>query len=309
MAQDFSTFGNGKASRRLEPGQAANLRRMAFIQSAIFEVLGLSLGGIGVAGVAAVVSGTFQRAGTPPGMLLVLLPGIGLFLFAGLVFIGLSVATLLFAVRVANVAVHAYEGPPIKKTFAYRQSANVGAGGSMLSSSRTSGAWLLHDGRKFAVDLDLFRQIPDQGRFRFHYVRRPGFPGLLVPRLVVAFEPIAAHAGSEADAACACMDPAGRAEIFSIVPLGTDKTNGRFGTVSIATCNLCGQKWLRYQVEYEAFGKSGRWYRGLLPPDAAQTPVPESAVDLLGRMDWYFAGGSYFDSPGLRTSGLPAVDP
>lgn len=108
---------------------------------------------------------------------------------------------------------------------------------------------------------------------------------------------------------CKCMIPSLRTADFSIVQIGTDETNGRFGDVSIATCKTCGQQWLCYQLEYEAFSRSGRWYRGAISPDDAEAMKPEAAVTAIVKMDWYFAGGSYFNSTGLKMSGTPSVDP
>jgi hypothetical protein len=45
--------------------------------------------------------------------------------------------------------------------------------------------------------------------------------------------------------------------------LGMD---GRFAQVSLLVCSRCGQQWLRYSYEVEAFSASGRWYLGLSKP-------------------------------------------
>lgn len=87
-----------------------------------------------------------------------------------------------------------------------------------------------------------------------------------------------------------------------------DESQGRFGEVSVETCRACGRHWLRYFLEYEAFSKSGRWYRGLISEDVAHTVTPSSAVAILENLDWYFYGGSYFDTAGKKGSGPLAVD-
>jgi hypothetical protein len=81
---------------------------------------------------------------------------------------------------------------------------------------------------------------------------------------------------------------------FDSVEIGIDKSNGRFGQVSIKTCRRCTRKWLDYHIEVEAFSESGRWYCGLLSDEAARMLTPEKAIAVLEDLDWYFYGGSYF---------------
>jgi hypothetical protein len=107
---------------------------------------------------------------------------------------------------------------------------------------------------------------------------------------------------------CACLELGPRLGSFDEAFVGVDRTNGRFGDVSIRTCRACGRRWLRYQVEYEAFSGSGRWYTGLLPEGADARLRPEDAVPLLERLPWHVYGGSFFDSPGRRGMGAPHVD-
>jgi hypothetical protein len=95
---------------------------------------------------------------------------------------------------------------------------------------------------------------------------------------------------------------------FSSAAIGVDKTNGRYGEVSIETCRACGSKWLRYLAEFEAFTKSGRWYKGLLSEEAARSITPETAVAVLESLEWRFAGGSYFESTGFRSTGPVLVN-
>lgn len=124
-------------------------------------------------------------------------------------------------------------------------------------------------------------------------------------------DPLAGVAPEKAFAAgvCRCMTPPFNFRTFSTVSVGVDETDGRFGEVFIDVCTACGKTWLRYHLEYEAFSKSGRWYRGLLPAEAARTIQPETAVAVLQRLDWYFAGGSYFSSAGFRSTGPLALAP
>ena len=288
---------------RLTAQQVGTLRWRAKVQAVIFGFCVLPFAGIGIA---AFSRGALYPEGTPWIMTLATLLFLGLSLVVGLIFAWLAVATLSFSFRLPGVSVLWYEGAPVKATFFFRQQANIGAGSSMLTSPKLTGAWLVHDGKKFAVDLELFRRIPDQWTFRFHYILRPGFPGVLTSYQIIGFEPVLRPAG---ESPCRCMTSSFRAEDYRIAPVGTEKTNGRFGDVSIATCKACGKQWLHYQVEYEALEKSGRWYRGAIAPELAQTVTPENAVAVFGQMEWYFAGGSYFESSGFRSSGAPAVDP
>lgn len=76
----------------------------------------------------------------------------------------------------------------------------------------------------------------------------------------------------------------------------------RGGEVSVVTCTLCGTSWLHYLIEQEAFTASGRWYRGLLS-SSAPSVAPNTAVEYLESLPWYFAGGSYYNSSGFRRSG------
>ncbi len=106
---------------------------------------------------------------------------------------------------------------------------------------------------------------------------------------------------------CKCMEPKNRGGFDSVL-IGIDETHGRFGEVSIQTCNRCGNKWLYYFVEYEAFSESGRWYRGLVTEDVARSVTPETAVTVLENLDWRISGGSYFRSTGRKGTGPIHVD-
>ena len=107
---------------------------------------------------------------------------------------------------------------------------------------------------------------------------------------------------------CCCLTPPFDYRDFDSKFIGVDKTNGRFGEVSIKTCRRCRRKWLHYFVEYPAFTKSGRWYRGLISENAAGSVTPATAVAVLEALEWRFAGGSYFESTGFKSSGRLFVD-
>ena len=107
---------------------------------------------------------------------------------------------------------------------------------------------------------------------------------------------------------CICMILSFKYSDFDSFKVGVDKTNGRYGDVSIKTCKKCNRKWLHYYVTYEGFSGSGRWYQGLLSEDIIKTVTPETAVEILESMDWYFYGGSYLGTAGNKGSGLISVD-
>lgn len=95
---------------------------------------------------------------------------------------------------------------------------------------------------------------------------------------------------------------------FDSTPIGVDKTNGRNGEVSLETCKICGEKWLHYLVEYEAFTASGRWFRAPISCEVLEILTPKQAIPYIERQSWYFRGGSYFKSSGMRASGPTHAD-
>ena len=82
--------------------------------------------------------------------------------------------------------------------------------------------------------------------------------------------------------------------------LGMDS---RYGEVTLLICPDCGQIWLRYFYENEAFSRSGRWYMGPVNPAQIARITAENAKEILEGMDWYLFGGSYFDGKTGRSSG------
>ncbi len=107
---------------------------------------------------------------------------------------------------------------------------------------------------------------------------------------------------------CRCMTPPFDYRDYESEPVGVDETKGRYGEVTIQTCRHCGALWLRYLVEYEAFSRSGRWYRGLVSADQLTGLFPEDAPTLLEALPWYFYGGSYFDSTGRKGAGKVKIN-
>lgn len=82
--------------------------------------------------------------------------------------------------------------------------------------------------------------------------------------------------------------------------LGMDE---RYAEVSLLVCPDCGQPWLRYFYEVEAFSHSGRWYLGALSPGQVAMLRAANARRQLEKVPWYFCGGSYYSGKIFRSSG------
>jgi hypothetical protein len=99
---------------------------------------------------------------------------------------------------------------------------------------------------------------------------------------------------------CRCETPPLDYRDFERRELGVDEADGRYADVAIERCRHCGRDWLRYHYEIEAFPRSGRWYRGLVSPEAAARATPGNAREILAALPWHLAGGSYFGHAGKR---------
>lgn len=97
---------------------------------------------------------------------------------------------------------------------------------------------------------------------------------------------------------CVCSNPPFLATNYNIQMVGIDCTAGRFGEVRIMQCKICGNFWIEYFYENEAFSESGRWFKGRISETHAKTILPEEAVAYLAQLDGYFYGGSYFRTNG-----------
>lgn len=82
--------------------------------------------------------------------------------------------------------------------------------------------------------------------------------------------------------------------------LGMDEN---YSEVSIAKCLNCGQHWLHYFYENEAFSGSGRWYQGAISAQQALSLDVNEAKSILEELQWYFYGGSYFYGKTGKASG------
>ena len=82
-----------------------------------------------------------------------------------------------------------------------------------------------------------------------------------------------------------------------------------FAEVSLLVCPVCGQRWLRYFYEVEAFTASGRWYLGAITPEQAHFVTSRNAKAKLENLGWYFYGGSYYGGRSGKSSGLIFLNP
>ena len=81
-----------------------------------------------------------------------------------------------------------------------------------------------------------------------------------------------------------------------------------YAEVSLLTCSVCGQDWLRFFYELEAFTASGRWYLGPIDPQQAANLTVENAQEILENLGWYFYGGSYFGGKNRKGAGTIHLD-
>jgi hypothetical protein len=77
----------------------------------------------------------------------------------------------------------------------------------------------------------------------------------------------------------------------------------RYAVVTLLACPECGQLWLRYHYEVEAFTASGRWYLGAITAQQASLLTVENAKATLEGLSWYIYGGSYYGGRSDRASG------
>jgi hypothetical protein len=109
----------------------------------------------------------------------------------------------------------------------------------------------------------------------------------------------------EQEITCSCFT-APQDFLVSDKELGMDED---FAEVSILICLLCGQDWLRYFCELEAFTASGRWYLGAIPAEQAARLAAADAKVALEALSWYFYGGSYYGGRSGRASGRILLNP
>jgi hypothetical protein len=104
---------------------------------------------------------------------------------------------------------------------------------------------------------------------------------------------------------CTCFT-ASSTHLIVVNELGLD---AQLAEVSVLICRDCGQHWLKYFYEVEAFTGSGRWYLGAITLEQFATLTIEQAKSTLERLSWYYYGGSYYDGRNGRTSGTIMLSP
>lgn len=107
------------------------------------------------------------------------------------------------------------------------------------------------------------------------------------------------QASTKNGAECPCLEGDTQHLGFEQRHVGVDSD---FGEVTVERCRRCGRYWLHYLVEYEYLTAAGRWFRGILSPEAAASMKAASAKKTLETLDWYFRGGSAFGGKVIRTS-------
>jgi hypothetical protein len=105
--------------------------------------------------------------------------------------------------------------------------------------------------------------------------------------------------------ACTCFT-APSTHLIAVRELGLDS---RLAEVSVLLCQECGQYWLRYIYEVEAFTGSGRWYLGAITPAQFASLTVEQAKGALEGLGWYYFGGSYFQGRTGRSLGTITLIP
>jgi hypothetical protein len=82
-----------------------------------------------------------------------------------------------------------------------------------------------------------------------------------------------------------------------------------YAEVSLLTCSVCGQWWLRYFYEFEGITASGRWYLGAIHAGQTSLLKAKNAKATLEGLSWYYYGGSYFGGKTGRTAGRIILNP
>ena len=108
-----------------------------------------------------------------------------------------------------------------------------------------------------------------------------------------------AHQPPNQTGSCSCFN----APLFHLMPYKDLDMDESYAEVTLLICAECGQFWLRYHFELEAFTASGRWYLGAITPKQALLLTVENAKATLEGLSWYFYGGSYYDGRSGKSSG------
>lgn len=99
---------------------------------------------------------------------------------------------------------------------------------------------------------------------------------------------------------CDCQSPINEVQFQGRHEIGmTD----RFWEVSVMKCCNCGAPWLRAFLEYEAFSRSGRYYRAPVQEADLAGLTPDAALGLIETAPFKIAGGSRFDGREVVVNG------
>lgn len=107
---------------------------------------------------------------------------------------------------------------------------------------------------------------------------------------------------------CACEELPPNYKNYISSYLGQDKTNGRYGDVTIEKCKHCNRNWVKYFVEFESFSESGRFYKGIVDDKDFPKLTAKNAIKYIENLEWYIYGGSYFSTSGKFGEGQVNVD-
>jgi hypothetical protein len=110
----------------------------------------------------------------------------------------------------------------------------------------------------------------------------------------------------EEDLSCSCAGGKFGGDSFEETYLGMDN---HFSEVSLIRCKRCNRFWLHYYYVNESFSKSGRWYHGLIPLGGEGTVTLDNALEVLGKLDGYWCGGSWYDGKVVKGKGPPNLFP
>jgi len=75
------------------------------------------------------------------------------------------------------------------------------------------------------------------------------------------------------------------------------------GEVSLKRCRGCRRLRRRYYYVQEGLTGSGRWYRGLIPPELERAVPADNALRVLAKLDRYLCGGCCYDGKTIKGHG------
>lgn len=91
---------------------------------------------------------------------------------------------------------------------------------------------------------------------------------------------------------CQCFAPGTTVAWSNKAEIGV---TDRYWDLSELHCSRCGALWLHAFLEYEAFPRSGRYYRAPASDTALEVIMPEAALRIIETAVFRIAGGSRFD--------------